>query len=189
VQAIKNNQGMMTQLVAIAYGPDGDDFYKRIVYVLDIIGANTAVKAIWASLCTGGPMKTFGISANFRKFRGDKEAKYRSFVSQPLPRLTHYHIVPGPRPDADYFVITALTAESRESALYDVLRLYTPLPVLPGWGPTLFELGLGHQYGLITELDVVGMDWAYRIEAIGWDAIIDEAAKAGQITVAEASDG
>ena len=189
MQAIKNNQGMMCQLTGIAYGPDGNEFYNRIVYALDIVGANTAVKAIWASLCSGSPMKTFGISANHYRFSGDKEAKYRTFSSQPLPRITHYHIVPGPRPDADYFIITALTAESREIALYDVLRLYTPHPVLPGWGKTLFELGLSINYGLISELEVVGTDWAYRIEAIGWDALIDEAAKECSITVPEVSSG
>ena len=189
MQAIRNNQGMTCQLVGIAYGPDGDDFYKRIIYALDIVGAHTAVKAIWASLCSGSPMKTFGISANHRKFSGDKEARYRTFSSQPLPRITHYHIVPGPRPDADYFVITALTSESKEIALYDVLRLYTPQPVLPGWGKTLFEMGRSMKYGLIAELDAVGMDWAFRIEAIGWDALIDEAAKAGEITVPEVANG
>jgi hypothetical protein len=180
---------MTCQLTGIAYGPDGTDYYKRNIYVLDIVGAHTAVKAIWASLCSGSPMKTFGISANHKKFHGDKEAKYRTFSSQPLPRTTHYHIVPSLRPDADYFVITALTAETKEIALYDVLRLYTPQPVLPGWGKTLFEMGQSMKYGLIAELDVVGMDWAYRIETMGWDALIDEAAKAGEITVPEVQDG
>ena len=189
MQAIRNNKGMMTQLVAIAYGPDDDNFYKRIVYALDIVGPHTAVKAIWASLCSGTPMKTFGISANHKKFHGDKEAKYRTFSSQPLPRTTHYHIVPSLRPDADYFVITALTAETKEIALYDVLRLYTPQPVLPGWCATLFEMGRSMKYGLIAELDVVGMDWAYKVDSVGWDALIDEAAKANEIIVPEVQDG
>ena len=185
---IQNNKGMATQLIAIAYGPDGDDYYKRCIYALDIAGAVTAVKAIWATLCSGGPMKTFGISANRRTFRGDKEAKYRSFVSQPLPRITHYHIVPSPRPEADHFILTSLTSESKESGLLNLLRLYSPHPVLPGWN-ALFELGASSKYGLITSLDVAGMEWAYRVDAIGWDTLIDEAIKAGHITVGGTKDG
>ena len=186
---IQNNKGMATRLIAVAYGPEGDDFYKRRIYALDIAGAVTAVKAIWATLCSGGPIKTFGIGANRRTFRGDKEAKYRSFISQPLPRITHYHIVPGPRPEADYFVLTSLTSEPKESGLLNLLRLYTPHPVLSGWGPALLELGVSGKYGLVTSLDVAGMDWAYRVDAVGWDTLIDEASKGGHIAVGGNQDG
>jgi len=185
---IQNNQGMACQLIAMAYGPD-DSYNKRLVYALDIAGAITAVKAIWATLCSGGPLKTYGINENYRQFRGDREARYRSFVSQPLPGVVHYHIVPDPRPESDSFVITSLTSPSREEALYHVLRLYSPHPVLPGWGQVLFELGLSRDYALITRLDVAGMEWAYRVESIGWDTLIDGALKAGRIAVPEDEDG
>ena len=134
-------------------------------------------------------MRVFGIGATYRRYRGDKEAQYRTFSSQALPRIVHYHITPTPRPDADYFIITALTSETREIGLANVLRLYTPHPILPGWGKTLFELGLSRSYGLITELDTVGMEFAYRVDPIGWDTLIDAAVKAGQITIPEDYDG
>ena len=185
---IQNNQGMACQLIAIAYGQD-DAYNKRLIYALDIAGAITAVKAIWATLCSGGPLKTYGINENYRQFRGDREAKYRSFVSQPLPGVVHYHVVPDPRPESDSFVITSLITESRELALYHVLRLYSPHPVLPGWGGALFELGLTRDYGLITRLEVAGMEWAYRVESIGWDTLIDVALKESRITVPEEDDG
>jgi hypothetical protein len=185
---IQNNGGMACQLIAIAYGPD-DSYNKRLVYALDIAGAITAVKAVWATLCSGGPMKTFGIDQNYREFRGDREAKFRSFVSQPLPGVVHYHIVPDPRPESESFVITSLTSPSREEALYHVLRLYSPHPVLPGWGQALFELGLSRDYGLLTRLDVAGLEWAYRVASIGWDTLIDGGLKAGRITVPEDQDG
>ena len=185
---IQNSKGMAAQLIAIAFG-EGENYHKKVIYAIDLAGAITAVKAIWATTCSGGPMKTFGIGENYRQFRGDKEAHYRSFVSQPLPHVAHYHIVPEPRPESDYFVITSLISESKEQALYQTLRLYTPHPVLPGWGEPLFELGLSYTYGLISALDVAGMDWAYRIATVGWDTLIDEAIKAGRITIPEEQDG
>jgi len=186
---IQNSKGMATQLIAMAYGPDGDAYYRRSIYALDLAGAITAVKAIWASCLSGGPMKTFGIGENSRKFRGDKEAKYRTCSSQPLPYVVHYHLVVAPVPDADYYVLTSLTCESREVGLYHVLRLYTPLPILPDWSKALFELGLSRKYMLITKLDAFGMEWAYRIDGHGWDTVLDEAAKEGIITVQEEPDG
>jgi hypothetical protein len=185
---IQNNQGMACQLIAIAYGT-GERYNKKRIHCLDVAGAITAVKAIWATLCSGGPMKTYGINENYRQFRGDREARYRSFVSQPLPGVVHYHVVPDPRPESESFVITSLTSPSREEALYHVLRLYSPHPVLPGWGDALFELGLSRDYGLLTRLDVAGLEWAYCMESIGWDTLIDQALKAGRITVPEEHDG
>ena len=181
---IQNNKGMACPLMALAYGP-GDSYNKKVIYAADLAGAITAVKALWASVCSGSPIKTFGIGANYRVFRGDKEAHYRSFVSQPLPNVTHYHVLPEPRADADYFVLTSLTCESKERGLYDTLRLYTPHPVLPDWSDKLFKLGISYKYQLITSLDMVGMDWAYRVGSVGWDLLIDEAAKAGEIEVTD----
>ena len=186
---IQNNKGMGCQLIALAYGPDGDDFYKRTLYCLDIAGASTAAKAIWASLCSGTPLKTAGIGQNYRKFHGDKEAHYRTFTSQPLPKVAHYHSVVEPRIDASYYVITSLTGQSREIALYDILRLYTPHPVLPGWGKALFDLALSRQYNLVSALEVAGMEWAYRIASVGWDTLIDQAVKEGRIAVPEVNRG
>jgi len=186
---IKNNKGMACQLVAMAYGRDEARYNRRVVYALDIAGAVTAVKAIWASLCSGGPMKVYGIRDAYCTYRGDREAGYRAFVSQPLPGITHYHILPEPKGDGDYFLLTSLTGESEADALYHVLRLYTPQPVLPEWARALFELGSSHKYRLISSLDAVGMEWAYRVEAHGWDALLDEAARAGQIKVPEEHHG
>jgi hypothetical protein len=185
---IQNNKGMACQLIAIAYDT-GERYNRKQIYALDIAGAITAVKAIWATTCTGGPMKTFGINENYNQFRGDKEAGYRSFVSQPLPGVTHYHIVPEPRPESEYFVLTSLTSESRERGLYDLLRLYTPHPVLPGWREPLFELGMSRDYGLITSLKTAGMEWAYEVSSTGWDTLIDNAIKNRRIHVSEVLHG
>jgi hypothetical protein len=86
-----------------------------------------------------------------------------------------------PKPDNDYHVISSLTSPSEERGLYDVLRLYTPVPMLEEWARKLLDLGLS--YGLVTRLSTQGIAWAYRIEAHGWDDLIDRAAKEGAIRV------
>jgi hypothetical protein len=107
---IKNNKQMACQIVGIAYGndvTDKDAWTNRTIYVLDIAGAQSNVKAIWASLHSGSPMKCTGVRDNYK---------------EPLPKIVHYHMTVDPKPDNDYHVISSLTSPSEERGLYDALR-------------------------------------------------------------------
>ncbi len=184
--SISNAKSMRTQLVGIAYGPDisGEDAWtRRTIYALDIAGAQSNVKAIWATLHSGGPMKVIGTYDSYKVYRGHKgKGRYRTFQSQPLPKIVHYLMVVDPKPENDYHIITSATSPSKERGLYDVLRLYTPLPVLEEWAEKLLELGSRELLigGLATEGSI---EWAYRFNAHGWDEVIDEAARKGDIRI------
>ena len=174
---IKNDKDMAAQLIAAAY-LDNVGYHDDIpLHVVAVAGASTAVKAICATCLRGGPLKIPEIM-NWKTFRMDKERVHLTLTSQPLPQVAHCLILPEPSQAADYEVITSLTSPSREQGLLDVLRLYTPLPVLDAWGETLFQLGT--QAGVIEPLKTFNMDWAYRIDK-QWDEIIDQAARQERI--------
>ena len=192
LKTIQNNKGMGCQLLGLAHGPDINDSTnpdRRTVYTLDLAGGQTAVKAIWATMHSGGPMKVLGIGSSWRQYRGTGEkGAYLSFDAQPLPKVIHCVMTMTPKPEGDVFVISSLTHESKKEGLYDVLRLYTPFPVLREWAIALFELGVDK--GLVQRLGAVGtIEWAHAVAAIGWDDVLDGAIKRGDIRMPRGSDG
>lgn len=184
--SISNAKSMSCQVIGIAYGPDvnGEDTWtRRTIYALDIAGAQSNVKAIWATLHSGGPMKVTGTRDSYKVYRGHKgKGRYCTFQSQPLPKIVHYLMMVDPKPENDYHIITSATSPTKERGLYDVLRLFTPLPVLEEWAEKLLELGRSAH--LVGDLTTEGsIEWACRIEAIGWDEVIDKAARKGDIRI------
>ena len=175
--SIKNDKDMAAQLIAAAYLDNVGDGEDIPLHVVAIAGASTAVKAIQATCLRGGPLKCPEI-VSWKTFRTDKERKYLSLTSQPLPRIAHCLIFPDPGQSESYEVITSLTSPSKEQGLLDVLRLYTPLPVLDHWADTLFQFGT--QAGVITQLRTLNMDWAYLVDK-DWDEVLDQAARQERI--------
>ena len=177
--AIKNNKGMSAQVIACAYGDAEEGHGRKTVYCLDIAGSHTAVKAIWASVMSGSPLKPQGF-ASYKILRADKEADFAVTKSTPLQHVHHYHMIVEPKPDALYLVITSRLGLSREEALARFLAIHTIYPALPEWGEVLF--GEGHKRKIVQKLDVFGMEWAYKAELWGWDEVIDRAAQDGLLT-------
>jgi len=174
---IKNNKGMSAQVIACAYDDDPQEGYgRKRLYSLDIAGSHTAVKAIWASVLSGSPLTPSGF-AGYKVLRGDKETKYLAMRSTPLPNINHYHIIVEPMPTATYLVITSQLGINREYALTRMLNTHTLYPVLPDWGDVLFDMGVKAK--LVHALETFGLDWAYRVEVLGWETILDSAAKNG----------
>ena len=178
--SIKNNKGMSAQVIACAYGDSPDEGYgRKTLYSLDIAGAHTAVKAIWASVMSGSPLTPAGF-ARYKVLRAEKETEFLAVRSTPLEHVHHYHIVAAPKPTAPYLVLTSQLGVSREEAMARFLATYTLYPVIPDWSEVLF--GEGNKRKLIHSLETFGLTWAYRVETWGWDEVLDEAAKDGLLT-------
>ena len=178
--SIKNKGGMSVQVVACAYGRDPDDSYgRRQLYALDIAGSHTAVKAIWATVLSGGPLQPAGF-ARYKALRADKEADFLVMRSTPLEHVHHYHMIVEPKPTAPYLVITSQLGVRREETLARFLNTYTLYPVIDPWAEVVFAEGVRRK--LVVKLETVGLEWAYRIETWGWDEVLDEAAKDGRLT-------
>ena len=76
--SIKNKGGMSAQVVACAYDDSPDEGYgRKVLYSLDVAGAHTAVKAIWASVLGGSPLTPAGF-ARYKVLRADKEASVKT---------------------------------------------------------------------------------------------------------------
>lgn len=178
--SIKNNKGMSAQVIACAYGDAPDEGYgRKTLYSLDIAGSHTAVKAIWASVMSGSPLTPGGF-ARYKVLRADKETEFLAVKSTPLEQVHHYHIVATPKPTAPYLVLTSQLGLGREEALERFLATYTLYPVIPAWAEVLF--GEGSKRRVISPLETFGLAWAYRIEAWGWDEVLDRAAQGGLLT-------
>ena len=162
--SIKNNKGMSAQVIACAYGDSPDEGYgRKTLYSLDIAGAHTAVKAIWASVMNGSPLKPPGF-ARYKVLRAEKETDFLVVKRTPLQQVHHYHIAVEPKPDAPYLVITSQLGVSREEALARYLATHTLYPAIPEWGEVLFGEGTRHK--LVHRLETFGLDWAYRIDTL-----------------------
>ncbi|MBN1936760.1 MAG: hypothetical protein JW934_19015 [Anaerolineae bacterium] len=181
--SIKNNGGMSAQVIACAYGDSPDEGANgapsngcKTLYSLDIAGSHTAVKAIWASVLGGSPLKPQGF-AHHKVLRADQETDLLVVRRAALPNVHHYHMVVEPKPTAIHMVITSQLDLSCEGVLARFLNTYTLYPVLPEWGEVLF--GEGVKARLVTRLETFGLAWAYRVEMLGWDEVLDRAAKRG----------
>lgn len=184
--SIQNNKGMSAQVIACAYGDSTDEGYgRKTLYSLDVAGSHTAVKAIWASVVNGSPLKPAGF-ARYKVLRADKEAEFLTVKSVPLEHVHHYHVVAAPKPTAPYLVLTSQLGVTREEALLRFLATYTLYPVIPGWEQVLFEKGSERERSgsahLIRPLETFGLHWAYRVETWGRDEVLDRAARDGLLT-------
>jgi hypothetical protein len=180
--SIKNNMGMSAQVIACAYGDSPDEGYGRktlySVYPVDAIHRRLphAVKAIWASVMNGSPLKPQGF-ARYKVLRADKETDFLVVKRTPLQQVRRYHIAVEPKPDTPCLVITSQLGASREEALARYLATHTIYPAIPEWGEVL--LGEGTRHKIVHRLETFGLDWAYKIDLWGWDEVIDQSARGG----------
>jgi hypothetical protein len=170
---IKNKQGMMALADAAAITPD----YK-IAY-LSLVGAQTAVKAIWASVIS----RRTPLTLDYKTIYGDGDAEYvvlRHTLAQGVHRWV---LFPDPGPSAPYLLLIPLQGLTTEAQLVHLLNQHTLWPVRAEWGETLLERGKAEN--LVVELIVYGnLPWAYAVNPIGWDEVIDAAAQAGDLAFA-----
>jgi len=168
LQKVKNKDGMQCRYSYAVY--DGED-----LVALDLIGADSAVKAIHATLRQGKPVWLDGwmrrkMAVDFRTERTVLEAN---------PPLFRWHIVPVlSENDPAIPVYGWEDILPREEALVGALSRWTVWPVLPEWSEVLFRLGREHD--LIRDMrGREGVDYALWVSTTGWDAVIDQAVKDG----------
>ena len=172
---IKNKQGMAALCTKAAVTDD-----DRIAF-LAIAGALTAVKAIWASVLN---RKTpLFIGRSYKPHFGDRDVEYLVTKQSPAQGVHQWVMYPDPGPDAPYLVLIPLdfNGMDAEAQLVEVLNRHTLWPVKPEWSSVLWNLGV--EKNLVTPLTVHGgLEWAYTVCPVGWDDVIDEAAKTGRLT-------
>lgn len=171
---IKNSKGMCTLATAAAITPD-----DRKVVFLSIAGVQTAVKAIWASVVSRrSPLWVLG---DYRAIRGDGDVDYLVVKQTLAPGIHHWVLYPEPGPTAPYLLLVPLNGMDVEEQLVHLLNQHTLWPVKAEWGKTLWERG--YKQGLAQKLVTYGdLSWAYAVSPVGWDEVIDEAAKEGLLT-------
>ncbi len=151
------------------------DLRMNEICALDLIGAEAAVKAVHASIVQGHPVVLFGnrrgVREGFRTLR---------MVLRRDPPLHRWHIVPQPGDDT-LVVYGWEDVLPAPAALAGALARWTIWPVLPAWGKTMLRLGL--ERGLVQELDRIGLDYAYQVSIAGWDQVLDEAVRTGEISL------
>ena len=178
--AIQNNKGMAAQVINCVYGDSPEERYgRKTLYSLSIAGSHTAVKAIWASVISGSPLRPKGF-AHHKVLRAEKDTEFLVIRTMPLQHVHHYQILVDPKPSAPYLVITSQLGLTREDALVRFLSTYTLYPVIQDWADVLF--GEGSRRRLVRSLETCGLAWAYRVEVCGWDKVLDGAAKSGMLT-------
>ncbi|MCP4643656.1 MAG: hypothetical protein GY851_24630 [bacterium] len=173
---IKNRKGMAVGITSAAVTPD-----ERIAF-LSIVGAQTAVKALWASVLNR--RAALHISGRSNSYYGDDNVEYVTLKQSPAPGVHHWVMFPEPGPSAPYLLLVPL-GMSREEQLVKLLNQHTLWPVKDEWGSVLWEQGItagDDDVCLIRELEVHGnLDWAYAVSTIGWDDVIDQAARQGSL--------
>jgi hypothetical protein len=179
---IKNNKGMMALCTAAAITPD-----YRIAF-LSIAGAQVAVKAIWASVIARRSVLHVGNA--YRAITGDADVNY-CLVKQTLaPGVHNWVLYPEPNPTAPYLLLIPLEGMAAQEQLVHVLNQHTLWPVKEEWGRVLWKRGTDTETKLIQELHTYGdLAWAYAVNPLGWDEVIDQAAKDGSLAFDQTSHG
>lgn len=145
----------------------------------DLIGAETAVKAIAASLYQG---KKVDVVVHYsRALRPWGDFKVVRTVLTTKPNLYRWHIVPVVSPDAPAVPVYGWEAVCPASeAVAGALARHTIWPVLPEWASVLHELGWD---GCLSTLHCAGVDYALLVSKDGWDRIIEFGIRQGRLKI------
>ncbi|MCP4543945.1 MAG: hypothetical protein GY832_43070, partial [Chloroflexi bacterium] len=166
---IKNRKGMETVLTAAVT----TDETKTIIFA-SLIGAQTAVKAIWASILNRRSILQIGHKSYCT---GDPNVEYLTLKQSPAPGVHHWVMLPEPGPDALFLLMIPLQGMTEQEQLVKLLNHHTLWPVRDMWAEELWNRGVvADDEGtcLIQELKVHGeLGWAYAVNTIGWDDVID----------------
>lgn len=161
------------------------------VYAFDALGAEVAVKAIFASAF--GQSKRFTFTGNYRDTalrychrELDRSLGYEVEKQALLtnPNLYRYCFKAPPRPGDPYLIVYGLEdwrAATPLHALYWALQ-QRPWPIDARWTAHLFECGT--KSGLVEKLQIAGRaKFAFKVQVQGWDALLDQAARSGDLYI------
>ena len=123
---IKNRKGMMALCTAAAITPD-----YHIAF-LSIAGAQTAVKAIWASVIAR--RSVLHVGNNYRAITGDAGVDYCLIKQAIAPGVHNWVLYPEPNPTAPYLLLIPLDGMTAQEQLVHVLNQHTLWPVKEEWG-------------------------------------------------------
>jgi len=172
LRKVKNKDGMQARYSYAVY--DGED-----LVALDLIGADSAVKAIHATLRQGKPV---WLDGHWGRKRMVVDFRTERMVLEANPPLFRWHVIPIL--SENHPTIPVYGWEDilpREQALVGALARWTVWPVLPEWAETLSRLGREHD--LIHDIpNREGVDYAFWLSTTGWDAVIDQAVKDGLLS-------
>ena len=147
---------------------------------LDVLGAEVAVKAIWASVIARRSVLHVGNS--YRTVTGDPDVDYRLVKQTLAPGVHHWVLYPEPGPTSPYLLLVPLDGMTAQEQLVQVLNQHTLWPVKEEWGQVLWERGTDTESKLVQELITYGdLAWAYAVRPTGWDEVIDQAARDGSL--------
>lgn len=147
----------------------------------DIIGAETALKAIYASLCQGKKVniiiqyaRTLEPWGNFRVVKT---------VLTVNPNLYRWHLLPVISSTDTIPVYGWNAICPAAQAVANVLDRYTIWPVLPEWAEDLFKMGQASLpvWNAVTDLESVGVDYAFLVRADRWETIIADGVREGRL--------
>jgi len=175
---LKNSKGAACRLHGIAYKVVGNN---GIVYYADIYGPAVAVRALLATIHKSQNMR---VASNYQVRSWRKLSAYDGhFLTMSTRMLDNTEMrtiaVLEPKVGEGTGVICNVFGDSEQQQLYRILDLYTPYAVLADWSEQLLMAGKRHR--LVTGLNVSGLDWASVVELEGWDDVIDELAKSGEL--------
>lgn len=162
---VKNRKGMQAQLIAAAT-------LENTVAFLSIAGALTAVKAIWASVVS----KRAVVNIRHLSYTGG-DFTYGCHKQKLAPGIWQWTLFPEPSPSAPYLLLIPFNGMSAEDMLVQVLNRHTLWPVKEQWGKTLWTQG----QKLIRRMSTHGLAWAYAVNPVGWDKVIDRAIRNGTL--------
>lgn len=189
---IRNNKGMAATVTAAAL-TDSDT-----IAFLSIVGAQTAVKAIWASVVGRQAHLMIG-QRGHKSYVGDSEMEYVTIKLSPASGVHHWVIYPDPQPDDLFVLLLPLNdGRSKGQLLVELLNQHTLWPARPEWAEELWKRGRDLREAnvvddfpkkdvprLVHKLKVYGsLEWAYAVSTVGWDDVIDRAVKDGTLPFA-----
>ncbi len=169
LQTLKNPQGMAAQCSYLVYDQD-------TLYALDLIGTESAVKALAASIYEKNRRLLWGhraYSPDPRLVCTQKETLCYS------PNIYRWHFTVRPTPADPLVLVYGFGRQTPEQACLAALQQYTPWPARPDW-ELLYYAGLDQE--LIVQLETAGSaTFAYQVVIAGWEKVLDTLARTGEL--------
>ena len=183
---IRNKDGMSVYAHAMAVTPN------NTIAFLSIVGALTAVKAIWASVISRKTPLYVDAYRKQRKYKGDGDVDYVVFKQSLEQGLHHWVLFPDPD-TAPFLLLLPSNGASPQELLVQGLNQHTLWPVKEEWADPLWEATHGvsvpKEQRLIRKLAVSGnLEWAYLVSPDGWDDVIDRLAQDGALRFDDSED-
>jgi hypothetical protein len=171
------------------------DRRQNKVHAVQLVGVQTAVKAIWATLVSGNNLSfRGGMYINTSNPRTDQfltirgatlDNRFKAWFAYLNPSLNDvFTILPIYQYDQHKDSFSSLPHDrwdegDKLNVFIRFLADYTLWPVRPEWAEVLWKQG--EYLGLIQEIATAGFPWAYSVEKVGWDEVINAGAQDGTL--------